>query len=221
MSIENLNFTEEVLSDPLTDAERAVAESSVGLVHMVVGGVIQSYGEFMERDDMTSYGFFGLCDAARKYDPTLETEFSTYAVPRIRGAILDGNRTFNKTRRQQVAISLLNNSGTVALDKPLADAGGTTYGEQLADNFVLEDEVIDLLQYRERRDSLYENITKLSPRAQQVLSAYLAGQSQASIARESGVTENAVSACIKKATAKLKMLLAEHTGLELCPCLEL
>ena len=41
-------------------------------------------------DDLVSWGSLGLIDAIDKFDPAREVRFSTYAVTRIRGAILDG-----------------------------------------------------------------------------------------------------------------------------------
>lgn len=44
----------------------------------------------IESDDLVSWGSLGLLDAIDKFDPARGVKFSTYAVTRIRGAILDG-----------------------------------------------------------------------------------------------------------------------------------
>ena len=44
----------------------------------------------VELDDLVSWGSLGLLDALDKFDPSKGVQFSTYAVTRIRGAILDG-----------------------------------------------------------------------------------------------------------------------------------
>lgn len=44
----------------------------------------------VELDDLVSWGSLGLLDAIDKFDPDRGVQFSTYAVTRIRGAILDG-----------------------------------------------------------------------------------------------------------------------------------
>jgi len=49
----------------------------------------------LEFEDILSFGKIGLLDAIEKYDPSLGFAFSTYAVPRIRGAILDELRRFD------------------------------------------------------------------------------------------------------------------------------
>ena len=47
----------------------------------------------MDRDDLIEYGIIGLIDAAAKYDVTKETKFGTYAITRVRGAVLDHLRS--------------------------------------------------------------------------------------------------------------------------------
>lgn len=43
----------------------------------------------VDRDDLVSYGVFGLIDAIEKFDLERGIKFETYAGPRIRGAIID------------------------------------------------------------------------------------------------------------------------------------
>jgi RNA polymerase sigma factor for flagellar operon FliA len=49
----------------------------------------------VEIDDLVSSGVVGLMDAVEKYDPTRDTKFETYAVSRIRGAIVDDLRSLD------------------------------------------------------------------------------------------------------------------------------
>ena len=46
----------------------------------------------LQYEDMLSYGMQGLIEAFHAFDPTRGAKFSTYALPRIRGAILDALR---------------------------------------------------------------------------------------------------------------------------------
>lgn len=46
----------------------------------------------VDREDLASYGIFGLIDAIEKFDHNRGIKFETYAIPRIRGAIIDGLR---------------------------------------------------------------------------------------------------------------------------------
>ena len=49
----------------------------------------------LERDELISYGIFGLIDALDKYDPSRVVKFETYAATRIRGAIFDEIRAMD------------------------------------------------------------------------------------------------------------------------------
>jgi RNA polymerase sigma factor for flagellar operon FliA len=46
-------------------------------------------------DDLVSYGVFGLMDAINKFDPSRQVKFETYAIARIRGAMLDSLRAYD------------------------------------------------------------------------------------------------------------------------------
>ena len=62
------------------------------LVKYMAGRVAISLPETVEQDDLLSYGVFGLIDAVDKFDHTRGVKFESYALVRIKGAILDGLR---------------------------------------------------------------------------------------------------------------------------------
>jgi RNA polymerase sigma factor FliA len=49
----------------------------------------------VEQADLVSYGMFGLIDALDKFEPDRNIKFETYAIPRIRGAIIDELRSLD------------------------------------------------------------------------------------------------------------------------------
>lgn len=49
----------------------------------------------IEQADLVSYGIFGLIDAIEKFDPAREIKFETYAISRIKGAIIDELRAID------------------------------------------------------------------------------------------------------------------------------
>jgi RNA polymerase sigma factor for flagellar operon FliA len=59
------------------------------LVRYVAAKVAATLPSMVERDDLVSYGVFGLMDAIAKFDPDKGVKFETYAVARIRGHIID------------------------------------------------------------------------------------------------------------------------------------
>ena len=65
------------------------------LVRYVAGRVGVGLPASVEQGDLVSYGVFGLIDAIEKYDPERAIKFETYAINRIRGAIIDELRSFD------------------------------------------------------------------------------------------------------------------------------
>lgn len=59
------------------------------LVRMAAGRLRVKLPPHLDREDLASFGLFGLFDAIEKYDPARGVKFETYASQRIRGAILD------------------------------------------------------------------------------------------------------------------------------------
>jgi RNA polymerase sigma factor for flagellar operon FliA len=65
------------------------------LVKYVASRVATGLPASVEQADLVSYGIFGLIDALDKFDPAREIKFETYAIPRIRGAIIDELRALD------------------------------------------------------------------------------------------------------------------------------
>lgn len=65
------------------------------LVKYVAGRVAVGLPQNVEQADLVSYGVFGLIDAIEKFDPERGYKFETYAIARIKGAILDELRSLD------------------------------------------------------------------------------------------------------------------------------
>ena len=65
------------------------------LVKYVAGRVAVGLPQNVEQADLVSYGIFGLIDAIDKFDPSRGFKFETYAIARIKGAILDELRSID------------------------------------------------------------------------------------------------------------------------------
>ncbi|MDN3513503.1 MAG: FliA/WhiG family RNA polymerase sigma factor [Candidatus Brocadia sp.] len=63
------------------------------LVKYVVGKIMVYLPSFVDKEDLIEYGILGLIEAAEKFDEKSNTKFGTYAISRIRGAILDYMRS--------------------------------------------------------------------------------------------------------------------------------
>ena len=62
------------------------------LIKYVAGRLAAGLPRRVDTNDLVSAGMFGLIDAIERFDPGNGAKFETYAVPRIRGAILDSLR---------------------------------------------------------------------------------------------------------------------------------
>jgi RNA polymerase sigma factor for flagellar operon FliA len=65
------------------------------LVKFVAGRVGSGLPPNVEQADLVSYGIFGLIDAIEKFDPFRGFTFETYAITRIKGAIVDELRSID------------------------------------------------------------------------------------------------------------------------------
>ncbi|MGH2834210.1 MAG: FliA/WhiG family RNA polymerase sigma factor, partial [Solirubrobacteraceae bacterium] len=65
------------------------------LVKFVAGRVAAGLPQNIEQADLVSYGIFGLIDAIDKFDLDRGYKFETYAIARIKGAILDELRSID------------------------------------------------------------------------------------------------------------------------------
>ena len=91
-----------------------------GLVRSIAWKIHQKVPRNVELDDLIGYGQVGLAEAARDFDQSRETQFTTYAYYRIRGAILDGLSTMSwfkradyyRGRYEHAANNVLNAAGT-------------------------------------------------------------------------------------------------------------
>lgn len=108
------------------------------LVKYVAGRIAVGLPRTVEFDDLLSWGVFGLIDAVEKFDPQREVKFETYAIARIRGAILDGLRATDwiprsvrqKARKLEETIAALERRlGRAATDAEVAEALGVSVEE--------------------------------------------------------------------------------------------
>ena len=78
------------------------------LVKFVAGRVGASLPAHVDEQDLVSYGLLGLIGAIERYDPDREIKFETFAMARIRGAIIDELRSLDwvprsvRTRARQI-----------------------------------------------------------------------------------------------------------------------
>ncbi len=102
----------------------------ISLVKVVAGRICMQVGQYVDFDDLVSYGIFGLIDAIDKYDFRPGNKFDTYASLRIRGSIIDAIRKMDwiprsvrqKQKEIEWAFSKLEQElGRLPTDKEMAE----------------------------------------------------------------------------------------------------
>jgi RNA polymerase sigma factor for flagellar operon FliA len=76
----------------------------------------------VEEADLISYGLVGLISAIERYEPEREIKFETYAIPRIRGAIIDELRALDWVPRSVRARAREIERANVKLERKLQRA---------------------------------------------------------------------------------------------------
>lgn len=71
------------------------------LVKIALGRFIYNLPSFIDRGDLEGYGIIGLMQAFERYKPEKGLKFETYALSRIRGAVLDYLRSLDPMTRGQ------------------------------------------------------------------------------------------------------------------------
>ncbi len=97
-----LRLTTRPIPPNLDAAERAKVEALrkyAPLVKYVVDRIASSLPKSIEKDDLINTAVIGLFDALDKYDQDRGTKFETYAIWRIRGAVLDELRSLDWASR--------------------------------------------------------------------------------------------------------------------------
>jgi len=96
-------------------ARKRLLDQYLGLVHHIARQIAARLPDEVELDDLVSAGALGLVLALESFDTSRGLAFSTYATPRIRGAILDELRSRDwiprsvrsKRRKMQAAVEQL------------------------------------------------------------------------------------------------------------------
>jgi RNA polymerase sigma factor for flagellar operon FliA len=86
-------------ADPTPSARRALLEGYLSLIRFVAVKLAARLPGSVDVNDLLQEGFLGLNRAIDAFDPTRGVQFSTFAVKRIWGAMMDGLRAEDWQRR--------------------------------------------------------------------------------------------------------------------------
>ncbi len=91
--------------NPSHEIRQRLLNKYIPLVRNVAARMAMGFPRSVELTDLISTGAIGLVEAFRNFDPARGVKFETYAVPRIRGAILDELRALDWVPRSTRARS--------------------------------------------------------------------------------------------------------------------
>ncbi len=119
------------------NAYEALVDSYLPLVKVTVSRMAINLPTFISREELYSAGCVGLVSAVERYDPGRDARFTTYAITRIRGAVLDELRSHDVLGRvvrdrvnriERVEAELLS-ANSLATPEEIAEAAGLTMDE--------------------------------------------------------------------------------------------
>jgi RNA polymerase sigma factor for flagellar operon FliA len=115
--------------DPSPKAKEALLVAYLPVVKQVASRMKMSLPHSVHLDDLVGSGIMGLINSVENFNPELGFKFETYAIPRIRGAILDGLRDFDWVPRsirskekllESTITALENELGRIPMDEEIA-----------------------------------------------------------------------------------------------------
>jgi RNA polymerase sigma factor for flagellar operon FliA len=168
------------------------------MVSRIAHRVASTYGlpVGVEANDLVSSGVLGLAEAWDRYDPSRGVAFEAFAVPRVRGSIIDSIRASDWVPRK--ARQRARNTGEqvavlVSLDGGRSDGEYDSSGAERISDDSIPLPGADLMS-AEQRQELIVTLNRLPEREKMIVTLhYFHGVQLASIAKELGVTESRVS----------------------------
>lgn len=151
----------------------AVLRQHLGLVYHVAQQLSRARANDVELDDLVSAGTLGLIDALEHFDGSRGLAFSTFAAPRIRGAMLDELRRLDRVPRSIRRKSRQIDGASVALAHTL---GREPDHAELADGLGID--VATLWRWQAERESAHVvSLERTAPTSEDARSAgeWLAG----------------------------------------------
>jgi RNA polymerase sigma factor for flagellar operon FliA len=130
----------EYAKNPTAEHKERIVKRYLPLIKYVVGRMAVSAPPGLDYEDLLSFGVFGLLDAVDRFDLSKGYSFQTFAVPRIRGAVLDELRKYDwisRTGREKLQ------KFNRAIEKVLQSKGS------LHDKWVMQEMGVDEKVYKE------------------------------------------------------------------------
>lgn len=111
------NEWQEYKSHGTIQIKQKITNQYLGLVKYVVRKMIKNYPQAIEEQDLYHIGILGLIEAIDRFDPQYGIKFETYAIPRIKGSIIDEMRKLDWVPRSLRSRTNMLKEKTVELEQ--------------------------------------------------------------------------------------------------------
>lgn len=164
----------------------------------------------VDAEDLVSCGVLGLAEAWERYDPERGVAFEAFAIPRVKGSVIDAIRASDWVPRKARQKSRLTGEPVAVLvsmdENRSGGEGGQSTAERLADRDLPEPGA-DLIAAEGRRE-LAGALNRLPERERMIITLhYFERVALQDIAKSFGVTESRVSQLHTRALRMLRAAL--------------
>lgn len=159
--------------NPTAEHKERIVKKYLPLIKFVVGRMAVSTPTGLDYEDLLSFGVFGLLDAIDRFDLSRGFSFRTFAVPRIRGAILDELRKYDwisRTGREKLQ------KFNSAVEKVLQTRGG------VRDEWVMQEMGVE--------EKVYKEILELASRSYMVSLDEVLALDEGDVSRDGTVADD-------------------------------
>lgn len=220
----------------------AESEKHLGLVRHEINKVLRHMPDACTSDELLGYGWRGLQGALRGYDVRMGYKFSSFACPKINGAIRDGVRSESHLSKRLTTLQRKVERATAELANQLTRAPtfdeiadylnlSTDHRHRLpllpAPKHLDEDPMVAehvlvapdewspeaVVESAMRSEAVAEALSSLDEQAAHIVSAlYLHGRTVKAVAADTGLSQRQLRAIRDGALADMKMALAGWDG---------
>jgi len=168
--MDNTLLWNEYKTAPSSELKKQIILNYKDLVHYVIHNSRFLNMDIFDDRDYFQFGIEGLSEAIDRFDPEYGTKFETYAIPRIRGKIIDELRKVQiKPRTNSSDNPDEPHYSNISLNRSVDDEDGYMLYEVIPDKTEIPDETAEK---NEIKELMFKAIKQLDERDRLILTLY-------------------------------------------------
>jgi RNA polymerase sigma factor for flagellar operon FliA len=194
--------------------ENGSIEDDYAMVRGLAGRLFRELSLRGELDDLVAFGFGGLLEAKRRFDPSRGVRFKSYAYHRVRGAMLDGVRKMAGVPRRahaamQEASAVQPSAAPSGLDKAFGRIRVSLSSDAPLQGRFGEESPEEALIKQQSIQRVLKALQKLPERQRRVIRGwYFEGRRLDDVAQELGISKSWASRLHHQALDRLRASLS-------------